>query len=79
MPCTSATPLRTWRAPDRRGVMSAAAMWATIDPQAIAEQGPDHLLHRPHQVMAVVANANGYEGSNPVVTSFALALASGRR
>jgi hypothetical protein len=47
------------------GVMSAAAMWATIDPQAIAEQGPDHLLHRPHQVMAVVANANGYEGSNP--------------
>ena len=47
------------------GVMSAAAMWATIDPQAIAEQGPDHLVHRPHQVMAVVANANGYEGSNP--------------
>ena len=47
------------------GAVSAAAMWATIDVDAILAQTPDYRLHRPHQVMAVVADSNGYTGSNP--------------
>ena len=51
------------------GVRSAAAMWATIDADAIIAQQPTHRLHRPHQVMAVVAEINNYDGgfggSNP--------------
>ena len=51
------------------GVRSAAAMWATIDADAIIAQQPAHRLHRPHQVMAVVAEINDYDGgfggSNP--------------
>ena len=51
------------------GVRSAAAMWATIDAEAIIAQQPTHRLHRPHQVMAVVAEINNYDGgfggSNP--------------
>ena len=51
------------------GVRSAAAMWATIDADAIIAQRPTHRLHRPHQVMAVVAEINNYDGgfggSNP--------------
>ena len=51
------------------GVRSAAAMWATIDADAIIAQQPTYRLHRPHQVMAVVAEINNYDGgfggSNP--------------
>ena len=47
------------------GADSGAALWATIDRDATLEQGPTHRLHRPHQVMAVVAAANGYGGSDP--------------
>ena len=46
------------------GVTAVAAMWATIDREAIVAQGPAYRLHRPHQVMAVVAEANGYIGSD---------------
>ena len=46
------------------GVTAAAAMWATIDREAILAQQPVYRLHRPHQVMAVVAEANGYVGSD---------------
>ena len=46
------------------GVIAAAAMWATIDREAIVAQGPAYRLHRPHQVMAVVAEANGYDGGD---------------
>ena len=44
------------------GVRSAAAMWTTIDADAIIAQQPTHRLHRPHQVMAVVAEINNYDG-----------------
>lgn len=47
------------------GTISAAAMWATIDADAILAQNPEYRLHRPHQVMAVVADANGLTGTNP--------------
>ncbi|MXZ92419.1 MAG: HAD family hydrolase [Chloroflexi bacterium] len=46
------------------GVASAAAMWATIDYDAVLAQEPAYRLHRPHQVMAVVAEANGYGGGD---------------
>ena len=49
------------------GATSAAAMWATIDYDAILAQRPAYRLHRPHQVIAVVDEANGYAGSNPWV------------
>ena len=47
------------------GVVSAAAMWATIDRDAVLAQQPEYRLHRPHQVMAVVAEANGYADTDP--------------
>ena len=43
------------------GATAAAAMWATIDYDAIVAQEPAYRLHRPHQVMAVVDEANGYD------------------
>ena len=46
------------------GATSAAAMWATIDRDAILAQRPTYRLHRPHQVMAVVAEANGHAGAD---------------
>ncbi len=49
----------------RVGVVSAAAMWATIDRDALLAQQPEYRLHRPHQVMAVVAEANGYADADP--------------
>ena len=49
----------------RVGVVSVAALWATIDRDAVLAQGPDYRLHRPHQVMAVVAEANGYADTDP--------------
>ena len=49
------------------GVVSAAAMWATIDPDTILAQRPAYRLHRPHQVMAAIAAANGYGDSDPWV------------
>ena len=49
----------------RVGVIPAAALWATIDRDAILAQQPAYRLHRPHQVMAVVAEANGYAESDP--------------
>ncbi len=47
------------------GATSAAALWATIDKDAILAEQPTHRVYRPHQVMAVVAEANGYGGSDP--------------
>ena len=47
------------------GVVSAAALWATIDRDALLAQRPEYRLHRPHQVMAVVAEANGYAETDP--------------
>ena len=49
----------------RVGVVSAAAMWATIDRDALLAQQPAYRLHRPHQVMAVVAEANGHTDADP--------------
>ncbi len=49
------------------GAIAAAALWATIDYDAVLAQGPAYRLHRPHQVMAVVDQANGADGSNPWV------------
>ena len=46
------------------GATAAAAMWATIDYDAIVAQEPAYRLHRPHQVMAVVDEANGYDGGD---------------
>ena len=46
------------------GVMSAAALWATIDRDVILAQEPAYRLHRPHQVMAAVAEANGYHSAD---------------
>ena len=46
------------------GVAAAAAMWATIDYEAVLAQEPAYRLHRPHQVMAVVDEANGYSGGD---------------
>lgn len=47
------------------GVASVAALWATIDREAILAEHPVYRAHRPHQVMAIVAEANGYGGSDP--------------
>ena len=47
------------------GAASVAALWATIDQDAILAEQPTHRVYRPHQVMAVVAEANGYGGSDP--------------
>ena len=47
------------------GATSAAALWATIDQDAILAEQPTYRVYRPHQVMAVVAEANGYAGSDP--------------
>ena len=47
------------------GAASVAALWATIDQEAILAEQPTHRAYRPHQVMAVVAEANGYGGSDP--------------
>lgn len=47
------------------GTTSVAALWATIDQEAILAERPTHRVYRPHQVMAVVAEANGYGGSDP--------------
>ena len=47
------------------GAASVAALWATIDQEAILAEQPTHRVYRPHQVMAVVAEANGYGGSDP--------------
>ena len=41
------------------GAASAAALWSTIDREATLGQGPTYRLHRPHQVMAVVAESEG--------------------
>lgn len=49
----------------RVGATSVAALWATIDQEAILAEQPTHWAYRPHQVMAVVAEANGYGGSDP--------------
>lgn len=47
------------------GATSVAALWATIDQEAILAEEPTHRVYRPHQVLAVVAEANGYGGSDP--------------
>ena len=47
------------------GATSVAALWATIDQEAILAEQPTHRVYRPHQVMAVVAEANGYGDSDP--------------
>lgn len=47
------------------GATSVAALWATIDLEAILAERPVHRAYRPHQVMAVVAEANGYGGPDP--------------
>lgn len=47
------------------GATSVAALWATIDQEAILAERPVHRAYRPHQVMAVVAEANGYGGPDP--------------
>lgn len=47
------------------GAISAAALWATIDRDAILAQQPDYTAHRPHQIMAIVADASGDAGPNP--------------
>ena len=47
------------------GATSVAALWATIDQEAILAEQPTHRVYRPHQVMAVVAEANGYGGPEP--------------
>ena len=47
------------------GATSVAALWATIDQDAILAEQPTHRVYRPHQVMAVVAEANGYGGADP--------------
>ena len=47
------------------GAASVAALWATIDREAILAEQPTHRAYRPHQVMAVVAAVNGYGGSDP--------------
>lgn len=49
----------------RVGVVSAAALWAAIDRDAVLAQRPEYRLYRPHQVMAVVAEANGYADTDP--------------
>ena len=46
------------------GATSVAALWATIDQEAILAEKPTHRVYRPHQVLAVVAEANGYRGSD---------------
>lgn len=48
------------------GAASAAALWSAIDRDATLEQGPTYRLHRPHQVMAVVADSVG-SGTDPWV------------
>ena len=47
------------------GATSVAALWATIDQEVILAEQPTHRVYRPHQVLAVVAEANGYGGSDP--------------
>lgn len=47
------------------GAASGAALWSAIDPDATLEQGPSYRLHRPHQVLAAVATAEGAPGSDP--------------
>ena len=41
------------------GVWAAAALWASIDRDAVLELQPDYALHRPHQVMAMLADRAG--------------------
>ena len=47
------------------GVAAAAALWATIDRDAVMELQPDYALQRPHQVMAMLADTGGDDGANP--------------
>ena len=47
------------------GAQSAAALWAAIDADATLAAAPRYRLHRPHQVMAVIAAANGHTAASP--------------
>ena len=49
------------------GAASGAALWSAIDRDATLEQQPNFRLHRPHQVLAAVATAEGAIGSDPWV------------
>ena len=49
------------------GAASGAALWSAIDRDATLGQDPSYRLHRPHQVLAAVATAEGAAGSDPWV------------
>lgn len=45
------------------GTWAAAALWAAIDRAAVLELQPDYALHRPHQVMAMLADRAGKDAA----------------
>ena len=45
------------------GTWAAAALWAAIDRAAVLELQPDYALHRPHQVMAMLADLAGKDAA----------------
>ena len=49
------------------GAASGAALWSTIDREATLGEEPTYRLHRPHQVLAAVAEADGSDGADPWV------------
>ncbi len=49
------------------GASSGAALWSTIDREATLGETPTYRLHRPHQVLAAVAEADGSDGVDPWV------------
>lgn len=49
------------------GAASGAALWSTIDREATLGEAPTYRLHRPHQVLAAIAEADGSDGADPWV------------